>query len=161
MTRIQYKKGDVIAAAKRVAALDKMVIIPHVVNSKGAWGAGFVLAVSKAWPEPKKVYNEFIQTTETEDDRLGIVTFVNVEKNIIVANMCAQTLGWVDKIPPIRYEALEACLSELRYIAKSLNAIILAPKFGAGLAGGNWSEIEQLITEYFEQDRNDFVVFEL
>lgn len=31
-------------------------IIAHVCNDLGGWGKGFVLAISKRWPEPERAY---------------------------------------------------------------------------------------------------------
>jgi O-acetyl-ADP-ribose deacetylase (regulator of RNase III) len=50
-------------------------------------------------------------------------------------------------IPPIRYDAVLACLRKVAVYAKTLNATVHAPRFGAGLAGGNWSTIEKIINE--------------
>jgi O-acetyl-ADP-ribose deacetylase (regulator of RNase III) len=31
-------------------------VIAHVCNDSGGWGKGFVLAVSRRWPEPEAAY---------------------------------------------------------------------------------------------------------
>ncbi|WP_261986759.1 hypothetical protein [Actinomadura sp. HBU206391] len=31
-------------------------IITHVCNDRGGWGKGFVLAISRRWPEPEREY---------------------------------------------------------------------------------------------------------
>jgi hypothetical protein len=76
-------------------------------------------------------------------------------KQAIVANMIAQH-GTVTRPmdddpnrPPVRYTALAACMSKVaNYIAHlPQGTAIHAPKFGAGLAGGNWDLIEELIRE--------------
>ena len=40
---------------------DGKKIIPHVCNDIGGWGKGFVLALSKKWPEPEEYYRKFFR----------------------------------------------------------------------------------------------------
>ena len=51
--------------------------------------------------------------------------------------------------PPVRYGALAACMRKVAgYVVRlPQGTSIHAPKFGAGLAGGNWDFIEELIRE--------------
>jgi hypothetical protein len=51
---------------------------------------------------------------------------------------------------PLNYEALVKCMSNVRDTINSLDKEkieIHCPKFGSGLAGGNWVFIEQLIED--------------
>ena len=50
--------------------------------------------------------------------------------------------------PPIRYEAIAACLSQVAARAKELDASGQMPRIGCGLAGGEWSVIEPLIEQH-------------
>lgn len=136
---IVYKTGCVFKEAKTKQA---PVIIPHVCNDIGAWGAGFVIAISEKWKEPEKQYRNL------KTRQLGDVQFIKVEPTITIANMIAQKgVGFSNNKPPIRYPAIKTCLQELRKEAIKLGAEIVAPKFGAGLAGGNWKTIEKIIIE--------------
>jgi O-acetyl-ADP-ribose deacetylase (regulator of RNase III) len=47
--------------------------------------------------------------------------------------------------PPIRYEAVEACLDNVAEKAKDLKASVHMPRIGCGLAGGKWEIIEPII----------------
>jgi O-acetyl-ADP-ribose deacetylase (regulator of RNase III) len=125
-------------------------IIVHVSNDVGGWGRGFVLALSKRWKEPEKLYRE--QKTYV----LGKIEMIRVEPDICVVNMIAQhdvkpTLVPFGKgfttVPPIRYDALKECLKTINDIAVRTNSTIHMPKIGSGLAGGKWSEIEEIIKE--------------
>lgn len=72
-----------------------------------------------------------------------------------VANMIAQhDVVTLNGTPPIRYDALRNCLSELRGMAVDCRASIHMPRIGCGLAGGEWSRVEQLI----EQELHDIDV---
>jgi O-acetyl-ADP-ribose deacetylase (regulator of RNase III) len=48
MNEISYLQGD---ATSPQAKGNK--IIAHICNDLGRWGKGFVLAISKRWPEPE------------------------------------------------------------------------------------------------------------
>lgn len=132
---IHYLKGD---ATKPVGPGNKLII--HVANNAGAWGAGFVLALSKKWKEPERRY----MAQAPHGLLLGTTQIVQVEPDIWVANMVAQTLNYRQG-PNIKYGALEECLRAVELEAATLGATIHGPRFGAGLAGGRWSIIEELL----------------
>ncbi|XVQ11211.1 macro domain-containing protein [Spirillospora sp. CA-255316] len=143
MAAIRYLKGDATSPqAKGVK------VIAHVCNDLGGWGKGFVLAVSKRWPEPEKAYRAWHRDRARNDFGLGAVQFVQVDPHIWVANMVAQRGIRPSKKhgPPIRYEAVDQCLTALAGKAKALDATVHMPRIGCGLAGGTWSRIEPLIT---------------
>ncbi len=141
MNKIEYFSGDCLSLAAK--AEGTLAIIPHCCNNIGRWGSGFVVAVSKKWNMPERQYRSKISY------QLGTVDFVQVQCNALVANMIGQHgTHWKDGIPPIRIDALEKCMIE---VSKKLNkkTEIHCPKFGAGLAGGDWNEIEKLIIKHW------------
>jgi O-acetyl-ADP-ribose deacetylase (regulator of RNase III) len=150
-------------------------VIPHICNTDGKWGAGFVLALSKRWPQPEACYREWSEhrilkgmrlqnptkgkiITTTGDFALGQVQLVQVTPDTYVANMIAQQgLRGGGKGPPIRYEALADCLRRVEFITSVLpdtlggtQASIHMPKIGTGLAQGDWRVIEPLIQQAFQ-----------
>jgi len=152
MSKIHYVIGDVLKLEYKPN--NKNVIIPHICNDKNGWGAGFVVALSKKFWTPEHDYREWYRAHMTGLDKpgkygpfeLGAVQFVYAGNDIIVANMIAQhDTRWHGFIPPIRYKALESCLDKVATKAKGIDASIHAPRFGAGLAGGTWSIIEDII----------------
>lgn len=71
--------------------------------------------------------------------------------NDIVANMVAQFgFDFVNGQPPIRYKALQQCLNNVAVAATLLDASVHMPKIGCGIAGGDWSVIEPIITYTLE-----------
>jgi hypothetical protein len=53
-----------------------------------------------------------------------------------------------DDRPPIRYEALKQCLTEVGYLIKSgpaQGASVHMPRIGCNLAGGSWGMVEPII----------------
>lgn len=141
--KINYVKGD---ATKPIGEGVKLIV--HVCNNIGAWGAGFVLALSKRWKEPEHAYR---YRNDFHKYELGNVQYCAVENDIMVVNMIAQEGIGSDSEgnPPIRYDALKKCLQDVNRVAQELNASVHGPRFGAGLAGGDWSKIENLLEEIF------------
>lgn len=114
-------------------------IIAHICNDVGAWGAGFVLALSRRWHIPEHCYRNTLRRP------LGRVQFVPVTNSIVVANMIAQHGFGGDGGPPIRHDALDTCLRKVGDEAHRLGASVHMPRIGCGLAGGRWDEIEPII----------------
>jgi hypothetical protein len=52
-----------------------------------------------------------------------------------------------DGVPPGRYDALELCLEKVAKLAKSTGSSVIGPRFGSGLSGLMWAEIEDIIKE--------------
>jgi O-acetyl-ADP-ribose deacetylase (regulator of RNase III) len=137
---IQYLKGDATSPqAKGVK------IVAHVCNDLGRWGKGFVLAVSKRWPEAERAYRDWHRDRAQTHFGLGAVQFVQAEAYIWVANMIGQHGLRGGRTPPIRYDAVEKCLAQVADKALELEASVHMPRIGCGLAGGKWEQIEPLI----------------
>ncbi|MDO3686776.1 macro domain-containing protein [Micromonospora sp. C28ISP2-4] len=121
-------------------------IVAHVCNDLGGWGKGFVLAVSRRWPEPERDYREWHRHRAGNDFGLGAVRLVRVAPDLWVANMVGQRgMRRGSAGPPIRYDAVERCLTAVAEHAEALGASVHMPRIGCGLAGGSWQRIEPLI----------------
>ncbi|NUU20860.1 MAG: macro domain-containing protein [Streptomycetaceae bacterium] len=138
---IRYLRGDAtVPQAKGVK------IIAHVSNDAGGWGKGFVLALSKRWPEPEAEFRRWYRERAGNDFALGAVQFVQVEKHIWVANMIGQHgVKTGSKGPPVRYPAIDTALAAVGTRALELGASVHMPRIGCGLAGGRWASVEPLI----------------
>ncbi|MFB6810264.1 macro domain-containing protein [Streptomyces sp. NPDC056387] len=122
-------------------------IIAHVCNDIGGWGKGFVLALSKRWPEPEREFRAWHRRRSGNDFGLGAVQLVRVREDVWVANMVGQRgIRTGSGGPPIRYDAVERCLTALAGHALERGASVHMPRIGCGLAGGKWSRIEPLVT---------------
>ncbi|MFB7862932.1 macro domain-containing protein [Streptomyces sp. NPDC056069] len=144
MIAIEYVRGD--ATAPRGKGVK---IVAHVCNDLGGWGKGFVLAVSRRWPEPEAAYRRWHRERAGNDFGLGAAQFVRVEPYVWVANLVGQRgirTGRSSGVP-VRYEVIDAALGRLADRAVALEASVHMPRIGCGLAGGTWSRIEPLVTE--------------
>ncbi|MFE6359258.1 macro domain-containing protein [Streptomyces sp. NPDC057806] len=143
MSEITYVRGDATAPQAKGTKL-----IAHVCNDIGGWGKGFVLAVSRRWPEPERAYRAWHRARATNDFALGAAQFVQVEPYVWVANLVGQRgIRTGSKGVPVRYEAIDAALARLADKAAELGASVHMPRIGCGLAGGQWSRVEPLIIE--------------
>jgi O-acetyl-ADP-ribose deacetylase (regulator of RNase III) len=154
---ITYLKGD---ATEPVYQAGSNAIIAHICNDVGAWGAGFVLALSSKWHRPETWYR-----VHSDNLELGRIQLVPVGIGLYVCNMIAQeSVGFIDGREPIRYDALIMCLRKLNRWIKdkaarenppvaSRNDYLIfgqpfsvhMPKIGTGLGGGRWEIIEPII----------------
>lgn len=142
MSEITYIRGDATAPSGKGIKL-----IAHVCNDLGGWGKGFVVAVSRRWPEPEAAYRRWHRERAKNDFGLGAVQFVEVGPYTWVANMIGQHgMRTGSKGVPVRYEAIDTALATLADKAAELGASVHMPRIGCGLAGGKWSRVEPLIT---------------
>ena len=157
MTQIQYIQGD---ATKPQASGNK--IIAHICNDIGGWGKGFVLAISKRWPQPEQEYRQWYQHRAGNDFALGSLQLVQVEPDIYVANLIGQKglKKSVSQGVPIRYEAVQDCLEKLAVQAEGLQASVHMPRIGCGLAGGSWDRIEPIIQETLIKNNIEVTVYD-
>ncbi|MER5913342.1 macro domain-containing protein [Streptomyces sp. NPDC001982] len=147
MSEIAYVRGDA------TVPLGKGVkVIAHVCNDLGGWGRGFVLALSRRWPQPEAEYRAWHRDRAAGDFGLGAVQLVQVERYVWVANMIGQRgIRTGSKGVPVRYDAIDTALGRLSDEVIELGATVHMPRIGCGLAGGKWSRVEPLITERLVQ----------
>jgi len=160
MTDIKYITGD----ATRPVGDGKKIII-HVCNNcrPGAWGSGFVLAISKLWKQPEVQYRKWSKGhISTPKYELGQVQFVKVEDDIVIGNMIGQDgIGMKKGVPPIRYSAIDKCLEKVGIAALRNDATIHAPRFGSDRAGGDWDKIEELIIKNISSKNIEVTIYDL
>lgn len=106
---------------------------------------GIAKQVAEVFPEAEF---EDSETIPGDKNKLGTIQIVNCpsddEGNIYVINAYTQYDWWGDK--SIDYKALQDCMREVRRNI-SFNFKIGIPKIGAGLAGGDWELILEIIEE--------------
>lgn len=153
---INYTQGDATAPTGRPA------IIVHVCNDVGAWGAGFVLAISRRWPEPERRYRDWSRGLEARAFELGEVQFVTVESGLVIANLVGQHgLRRRGSEPPVRLLAIARGLSTVADRALALQASVHMPRIGCGLAGGTWREIGPVVERELVARGVDVTVYDL
>lgn len=133
-------------------------VILHVCNDVKAWGAGFVMALSKRWRAPQSFYLE-----SPFSSRLSIVQPVKVESDIDVVNMIAQH-GFPSRQQRcvLDYRALHECLRHVVFAYETMeNVSIHMPRIGCGIAGGDWAKVELMIQETLSKAGFPVTVYDL
>lgn len=166
----QLQKKDIfVNVQERISAKvnGATVIIPHVCNNINVFGGGFTSGIVSTFPVVAE--NFYLLGSKA---KLGHTQFVSAAKNkeynyeIIFANMIAQNNIRSHKNPrPLNYEALVYAMNAVKlyildYTKKNdnTNIEIHCPKFGSGLAGGDWKFIVELINDiWYPVNKNIFV----
>lgn len=156
---VTYSKKDIFEISlnqTKSKELGSNVIIPHVCNNVNAFGAGFARDISHHYPIVKDNYHLL-----GKKQKLGHVQYITVYKDnyydheLIIANMIGQNgLKSPKNKRPLNYYALAYCMSNVSSFIKNsmvndttAKYEIHCPKFGSGLAGGNWNFILNLIED--------------
>lgn len=146
---IVYKKGDLIESKdeRRIA---------HGCNCSGGYNSGFAGVLRKKYPSARDAYlSKFNESGWT----LGDVQLVRVSEDAgrIVANCATQErYGPQHDGPYVSYKAIKEIIKKL---VKEWPEGFAIPKIGAGLAGGNWEIISEIIKE--ESGSTEVRVYEL
>lgn len=145
--KIIYKQGDAVFPEE----LGNLVIV-QINNDIGAYGAGFSGAVARRWPIVEDAYREWYKMDEFGAGEVQFVLvdevfkYEELEQTVWVANMVAQhKIRSISSVPPIRYDWLENCLDKVAEFCVKNNAQVVAPRIGAGLSGGSWPVIEDIL----------------
>ena len=131
-------KGNLIHLAKA----GEFDVILHGCNCFNSWGAGIAVEIRKAFP---RAYRADMQTEKGDKTKLGTFTFAYIERfNLTVINCYTQYK--YGRGLQADYKAIEAVLQKVALAYP--NAKVGLPKIGAGLAGGDWGVISQLIDKH-------------
>lgn len=109
--------------------------IAHLTNNRAVMGAGF----AKQLKEKFSIVPPVQTLGTTAFDEYGLVH---------IAHMCAQDGYWTpgsEKRTFVVYKHLAECMEQVASYCNEYNLPILCPRFGAGLAGGDWNVIRELI----------------
>ena len=152
-------------------------VIAHICNDAGYWGKGYVNSISDKWEKPEKLYREWFagELPNAIPFALGKVLLTYIEDNsrISVASMIAQhgiISQYATSSRAVNYGALADCLCILAKTINDANSIsrrsldqysVHMPRIGAGLGGGDWNIIEELIDFLLVKKGIDVTVYDL
>jgi O-acetyl-ADP-ribose deacetylase (regulator of RNase III) len=141
--KIQYVTGDGTKAAERY--------ILHGVNAQGRMGSGFAKALMTAYPRMRQ---DYIDTYNAQDQKLHMGQLIwtpGIPHTCISA--VTQEFAGNDGGFYVSYDAMASVFEQLDREAalRNIDAIAM-PLIGAGLAGGDW----KIISEIIELSANHF-----
>lgn len=140
--RIEYLTGD--ATEPRGDGLRAIV---HLVNDKTAnWGGGFARALRSRYPEAQEDFRKWVAADKSRL-RLGAIRRVEVRPDLEVVTIVAQSGYGPSVRPRVRYEALRTALKHLSALLDREPVSVHMPRIGAGMAGGDWNIIAELVRD--------------
>ncbi|GLF90674.1 Appr-1-p processing protein [Bacillus safensis] len=124
-------------------------IICHQVNCKGVMGAGLAKQIKSKYPNVYKEYKQLC--TEQGDDLLGSVQLITTNDGKTIANLFAQ-VGYGRTRKQTDYDALRSCFQHLKDTVthsheENQTSIAIPYGIGCGLAGGDWTIVEEMMEE--------------
>lgn len=136
-------------------------VIVHGCNCFNTMGAGIAKEIKKKIPE---AYNEDATTIKGDKQKLDNYTEVTVKNRIggdsTVINAYTQyNYGNSYGKDLVNYESLKNIFRTLNLTYANLDITIAYPAIGAGLAGGDWNKIQQIINEELCDVNHVFVKF--
>lgn len=136
------------------------VFVPHVCNNIDLFGAGFAAQVAEKYPSVKQDYHllgkYFLKNNLGYSQILKVYEDNKFKHKLFFVNMIAQNgIKSVNNHRPLNYLALVKSMNMLsQYIVgktgfgnKTEKVEIHCPRFGSGLAGGNWQFVSDLIDD--------------
>jgi O-acetyl-ADP-ribose deacetylase (regulator of RNase III) len=158
--------GDITSV--EVPTDGKTVIIPHIGNNVGVMNAGVAKAIVNKWPQVLNDYKWQYKKSGGLILGTNIRTWIYDQKDLalVIITMIAQdsVRSETNKMP-LKYISLIKCMCGVledynRWKGSGSESSICCPKFGSGLAGGNWEFIETLIEEIWIDNGIDVTVYE-
>jgi O-acetyl-ADP-ribose deacetylase (regulator of RNase III) len=132
-------------------------VIIHGCNCQCTMGAGIAKTIRQKFPE---AYTADLQTTAGDRAKLGTISYAEVwmdQKKLTVVNAYTQ-FEWRGPGIKVDYGAVR---SAFQLIKKQFTGMRMGyPKIGAGLAGGDWQVISQIIDEELAGENHVYVAFE-
>lgn len=147
---MKYVKGDLLSATKG--------LIVHGVNCQGVMGSGVALAIKNTYTKAYLEYLTFVQMYGPGRALLGMVQFVHVSKELVIANAFTQNTYGRDPKRYVSYEAIDTVFAELAEFCDP-NTPISMPKIGSGLGGGDWDIIRDRLEVRLAN--HDVTIYEL
>jgi O-acetyl-ADP-ribose deacetylase (regulator of RNase III) len=137
---MNYIQGNLITFAQE----GKFDVIGHGCNCFCTMGKGLAVSMKKAFPE---IVMADQCTRKGDKKKLGTFTHVDYG-DLIVLNLYTQydyALKYGDDLVFANYDAIRDCMKGIkkRYSGKRIGL----PLIGAGLAGGDWNKISQIIED--------------
>lgn len=151
---VQYITGNLFST--------KATLIAHGVNCRGAFGSGVAGQMKRIFPG---AYTAYIEKYQKEGWKLGDVQIIEIAPNTfpLIANCATQFgYGYADGQTVFAdYPAIERVMEVLEYYCSTRKYSLAIPRIGAGLAGGDWETINQIIKDVFDKSPVTLEVYTL
>lgn len=134
---IVNKKGDLTLATED--------IIAHGCNAQGRMRSGVARCIRRTFPE---AYHAYMREYNTKGLQLGKVIWAKAKtRDKLIANCITQDKYGYDGSQYVDYTAIKRCFEIILGNAVPYSQTIAIPTIGAGLGGGDWDKIVEIINE--------------
>ena len=133
--KIEYRKGDLFQTDVKT--------IVHGCNAQGVMGSGVAKIVREQFP---KAYERYVKEYKLHNHlNLGSIMAVPCNNKIIVNAITQEWFG-SDGQRYVSYDAVDDAMQKINnmYEVYGYDEVAM-PQIGAGLGGGSWEVIEQII----------------
>lgn len=128
-------------------------IIVHGCNAQGVMGSGVAAAIRNKWPGTFDEYNSYVRSKGAGNPELlgKVIPYADPDSQIIIANAITQLDFGRDGKKYVSYQAVDSAFKTVVEIASGFNGSlgIHYPMIGAGLGGGDWTIISDIIESAF------------
>lgn len=152
--KIEYVTGD----ATEPRGCGPRAIV-HLVNDKTAnWGGAFANALRSRYPEAQQDFRAWVAADKSRL-RLGEIRRIDVEPELEVITIVGQKGYGSSAHPRVRYEALRSALQRVSKLLDRGPASVHMPRIGAGMAGGDWNVIAELVCHELVDHGHEVTVY--
>lgn len=142
----QTVNGDLIAMLKQHKG--EMVFTAHGCNCHAAMGSGYAPLIAKAFNGLREVDVTYRSTFKDNIDMLGTYSKLTTD-HVTIYNAYTQYHPGAD----LRLDALGKAFANMNRNVKNtaikldVKPVLYIPRIGAGIAGGDWDEISEVINQ--------------
>ena len=153
---ITYKNGDLLTSDCN--------IICHQVNCQGVMGSGIAKQIRETYP---LVYKCYMSLYKNDRPKLGEIGICPLDNGRWVINMYSQNHFLPRGICHTDYYAFTKCIQQIKEVAVNRVArgdkikIGFPYKIGCGLAGGDWSIVEKILTDTFLNENLEVEIWKM
>jgi O-acetyl-ADP-ribose deacetylase (regulator of RNase III) len=139
---MNHEVGDLLANVKQGVILQQ-------VNAQNKMGSGFAKGVFEQWPLVKDAYHRWCEQFDGDEQLMGKFQALEVVRGLYVVNVVGQRFFGKDGKRYTSYDSLD---DGLKLVAAWMRFNHLTdvdvhhPLIGAGLGGGHWPVIQEIIT---------------
>jgi O-acetyl-ADP-ribose deacetylase (regulator of RNase III) len=138
---LEYRVGDITRAPEQ--------IIAHGCNAQGRFGRGVAAAIRSRWPDAAEIYKaEFEHANNISTGSVIWALPRPDDDRPIIAHMITQAFYGADGRRYVSYDAIDVCLRKVA--SRALNELqieeVAIPLVGAGLGGGRWGVVREIIS---------------
>jgi len=145
--------GDLL----QLALAGRFDVIIHGCNCQCTMGAGIAKQIKAQFPE---AYKADLETVKGAEEKLGAISTARIKRGdieFVIINGYTQR-HWRGQGVKADYVAIRSVMRQVKMNFSGCR--IGYPQIGAGLAGGNWSEISAIIERELQGEDHTLVLFQ-